>query len=307
MSPDVLSVLACPVCASPLASPPPSAHLVCAQGHTFPVRGGIPRLVPEAHDRPTSASFGYEWTRYDVHDDAGNARMVRERTGFTPEDLRGRLVLEGGCGMGRHTRIAAQWGARVVALDLSEAVEPARENTRDYPAVQVVQGDLLQLPFKPASFDRIYSIGVLHHTPDPPRAFQGLVRLLKPGGEISIWVYEKWRPVREWANNFWRAITVRLPHPVLYGLCYPAVPLGWAQARLSRFPPTRWLGVGLTAALPVSHAPDWRDRLNDTFDWYSPPYQFHYAWDEVETWFRDAGLADIRRLPFPVSFRAKRP
>ena len=69
----------------------------------------------------------------------------------------------------------------------------AHELTLAHPEIAVVQGDLLRLPFAAASFDQIYSLGVLDHTPDPRQAFLALARLLKPGGRIAIWVYPRER------------------------------------------------------------------------------------------------------------------
>ena len=99
----------------------------------------------------------------------------------------------------------AGWGAtcesrpgvpcrHIVGMDLSRAVEAARELTADLTAVSLIRGDLLRLPFPRASFDIIYSLGVLDHTPDPRSAFLGLARLLKPGGRIVVWVYQRERP-----------------------------------------------------------------------------------------------------------------
>jgi SAM-dependent methyltransferase len=71
------------------------------------------------------------------------------------------------------------------------AVEPARENFRDDPDVLIVQGDILNPPFREATFDAGYSIGVLHHTPDPARGLEKLAGVTKEGGQISCSVYEK--------------------------------------------------------------------------------------------------------------------
>ena len=80
-------------------------------------------------------------------------------------------------GSGRHAYFAATYGAReVVALDLSDAVEAARATCRALDNVHVVQGDLLRPPFRTGQdgggFDLVYSIGVLHHLPDPVKRFR---------------------------------------------------------------------------------------------------------------------------------------
>src|SRR2546426_12679790 len=87
----------------------------------------------------------------------------------------GRRVLDAGCGKRRHLRLAAAFGAReVIAVDLGPAVDAAAQNTADLDNVHVVQGDLTRPPFRPASVDLIYSIGVLHHLPEPEAGFRAL-------------------------------------------------------------------------------------------------------------------------------------
>jgi SAM-dependent methyltransferase len=71
------------------------------------------------------------------------------KTGFGPADLAGRLVLDAGCGSGRYAAVAASLGPQVAAVDVTMAVERARETCAPLPDVQVVQADLLRLPFTP--------------------------------------------------------------------------------------------------------------------------------------------------------------
>jgi hypothetical protein len=59
--------------------------------------------------------------------------------------------------------------------------------------------------------------------------------------------------------------------------------------------------------LPISRHPDPEVRVLDTFDWYAPRYQWKHDWPEVEEWFRDAGLDEIRRQDFAVSVSGRRP
>src|SRR5262249_52136420 len=140
-------------------------------------------------------SFSFEWnvhnhTQLDpFRGDQLSERTLREKTGLTPEDVRGKLVLDAGVGAGRFTEVLARWGAIVVGVDLSYAVEAAPVTLGGMPNVLICQADIANLPFWPAMFDYIVSIGVLHHTPDTRRFFQCLTPFLKPGGEIAIWVY----------------------------------------------------------------------------------------------------------------------
>ena len=83
----------------------------------------------------------------------------------------------------------------------------------------IVQADLLDLPLAEAAFDLVFSIGVLHHTPDPRRAFAQIARRVKPGGRLAVWLYRKNTPPQEWLNTGLRRITTRLPARVLEPLC----------------------------------------------------------------------------------------
>src|SRR5262249_30302717 len=153
---------------------------------------GVPRFVS---DDLYVRSFSFEWdvhrtTLNESHRKDGSAeRELRGRTEFGPEDLAGRLVLDAGVGAGRVSEIMARWGAHVIGVDLSYAVDVARENLAGLRNVLVVQADIGRLPFLSGTFDAIVSIGVLHHTPDTRRYFLALLPFLKPGGTIAVWVY----------------------------------------------------------------------------------------------------------------------
>ncbi len=111
-------------------------------------------------------------------------RMTRHefvtQTGLDPADLRGKRVLDAGCGGGRFAALLAREGVRVVGLDLDlVGLEQSRDHLGRSAGASFVQGDLFQPPFQAASFDFIYSLGVLHHTPHPPAAFAALVRVVE--------------------------------------------------------------------------------------------------------------------------------
>src|SRR5256712_4329970 len=104
------------------------------------------------------------------------------------EAFAGRAVLDAGCGKGRHLRLAAAFGAKeVIGVDLGPAVDAAAQNTADLDNVHVVQGDLTRPPFRLESVDLIYSIGVLHHLPEPEAGFRALSPLLVPRGRVVAW------------------------------------------------------------------------------------------------------------------------
>jgi SAM-dependent methyltransferase len=153
--------------------------------------------------------------------------MFLQKTGWALESLRGARVLDAGCGMGRFAEVCADAGAEVHCVDLSSAVEAAAKNLGHQPNVKVYQADILRLPFADRTFDYIYSIGVLHHTPDTRAAFSQLIRLLKPlkpGGRIAIWVYSS-RLRLLLGSEMLRPLTSRLPKQTLMTLTRVAKPL----------------------------------------------------------------------------------
>ena len=304
---EVLRLLRCPACGSRVEGA--SAGLVCLGCRKFAAKiRGVIRFVDQQH---YTGSFGFQWLKHDKTQlDTGAANRSEIdftcKTGLTREDLQGKLVLDVGCGMGRYAEVVSRWGARVVGIDLSAAVEAAARNLAGYPAT-ILQADVFSLPFAEESFDYIYSLGVLHHTPDCESAFKRLPRLAKPGGRIAIWLYSgynKWYRL----SDIYRAVTRRMPPKLLHSLCYGTIPLYGIHKVLRTIP---LMGKPISGVLrhliPMSFDQDPRWRVLDTFDWYSPWYQSKHTYEEVFRWFEDCGLEDLHVAGVPVSVRGRRP
>jgi SAM-dependent methyltransferase len=272
------------------------------------VLNGVVRFVDAQN---YADSFGFQWKLYarTQLDDANSQRSenaFRRRTGFRPEDLAGRLVLDVGCGMGRFAEVATRWGAYVVGIDLSLASEVAAKNLEDR-AAAIFQSDVFQLPFAPGSFDFIYSIGVLHHTPNCERAVKVLPKLLKPGGRIAVWLYSSYNPWYR-MSDVYRKVTRRISPKMLHKLCYAVIPLYGVHQVLRKIPLVGKPASGVLAWLiPMSFNKDAIWRVLDTFDWYSPWYQSKHTYEEVFRWFESCGLEDLRVIEQPIAVQGRRP
>jgi len=247
----------------------------------------------------TKSTYSLQWNQFRILRPEEDRATFRNRTGLSERDLAGALVLDAGCGMGRYLRVAGEGGARAVGLDLSEAVVAARELTSDLPGVSITRGDLLRPPFAPGTFDQIYSLGVLDHTPNPRAAFLSLAKLLKPGGRIAIWVYPKERPLLEAIVAVHRAVSKRLPLSVLLPLSRMMAPVGGLKRKLmssqNRIVNRSAVALHLLT-IGVSMHPDPEVRVCDTLDWYAPRFLTRHTPEEVLGWFREAGLVDILDL-----------
>jgi len=304
---EVLAVLVCLSCRRRLDQR--DGELVCAEcSRKYPCVNGVIRFV-EAQQY--AGSFGFQWhvharTQLDTKESDRSERAFRRRTGFRPEDLAGKLVLDVGCGMGRFADVATRWGAHVVGVDLSLAAEVAARNLADRNAT-IFQADVFQLPFAPESFDFIYSIGVLHHTPDCERAFKMLPGLLKPGGRIAIWLYSGYN---NWykMSDLYRKVTRRMPPKLLHKLCWGVVPLHGIHQVLKKIPLVgRPASGALAYMIPMAFHPDRAWRILDTFDWYSPWYQSKHTYEEVFRWFESCELEHLRVIEQPIAVQGRRP
>lgn len=302
--PKTLSdILRCPACHGVLAGSR-AASLACGRCFaSYPIVDGIPRFVPRDN---YAANFGLQWNRFHRTqlDSVTGLPISRTRffaeTGWAPDELRGRRVLDAGCGAGRFAEVAASCGAHLVAVDYSSAVEACQRNLRGHPNVAVLQADIYHLPFASAQFDFVYSLGVLQHTPDPKAALLALAAQLRPGGKLAIDFYPlnaaHWLHPRTWL----RPLTTRVSPPRLFILVERAVPTLLRVSRaagrvpivgklLKRFVPVaNYEGV---FALTEEQLHEWA--VLDTFDWLAARYEYPQRASTLRRWLSDAELDAI--------------
>ena len=202
-----------------------AGQLACAACKTdFSIREGVPLLLPANLEHlkiETASRFAEEWTRWSDFRSYYEEEFFAWVAPVKGQDFVGQTVFEGGCGKGRHTRIVAGHEAKaVVSLDLGESAFVAFAHTRDLPNAHVVIGDLLHPPVKPI-FDMAFSVGVLHHLPDPAAGFVSLASRVRNGGRVVFWVYgyegNEW--ITRYVNPLRRAVTSKLPAGLLRVLC----------------------------------------------------------------------------------------
>ncbi len=321
MKERLLQLLACPSCGSDLRVSAVAevddsrgwreiaeGELSCERcAREFPIRRGVPRFADaseiEAEKASTAENFGWQWQHFAQRDELYADQFLGWIAPVAPEFFKDKLVLEGGCGKGRHTRLAAEWGAReVVGVDLSGAVEVAYGATRDLANAHVVQADIYRLPLKPQAFDYAFSVGVLHHLPDPRGGFVALSKHVRDGGHLSAWVYGA-------ENNGWitrvvsplrERLTSRMSRRALLHLSkLPAVAL-YAATKLVYGPLNRGArGRALARRLfyndYLSHIArfGWREQHTIVFDHLVAPTAHYVARAEFERWWLAVGASEV--------------
>lgn len=309
-----MELLACPTCGGDIRLAAATRYeeneiidgiLTCRKcDREYKVVRGVPRFADlgkiEEDKAATAENFGWQWTNFTQEDPKYNEQFLGWLRPVRPEFFEDKVVLEGGCGKGRHTKLAAEWGAKdVVGIDLGDGVESAFALTRHMANVHIVQCDIFKLPLKKA-FDYAFSVGVLHHTPDPKAAFISLAGKVKKGGHISAWVYGAEN--NEWITRFIDPVregfTSQISQPVLY--------------QLSKLPTLGvFLGTKLiyrplnTIAKPIadklfyndylSHLGTfgWREQHNIVFDHLVAPTAFYIPKEEFAAWWREIDASEV--------------
>lgn len=294
-----------------------SGSLLCdACRGRWPIRDGIPRFVGAAQDY--AAAFGWQWRRWRTIqiDHLNGHRFSEERllrdSGWARAWFDGKTILDVGCGAGRFADVMGELGARVVAVDLSAAIDACRETcARHAGRVQCVQGSIYGLPLRAGAFDAVHCAGVIQHTPDPIRTMTILPAYLRPGGRLAYNFYEQhWTRKLQLGKLVLRSFTPRLSPAALLTLSRALVAVFFpVTLALSRVRYVRYLNRFFPIAathrpdMTVAEQYDWT--LLDTFDWYNPRYEHAQSHRAVARLLDAAGLVEVYAAPGIA--RARRP
>lgn len=300
-----------------------SGALVCAEGHSFPIVDGVPRVVGDRATtasgdpavqaqavRSIQASFSHEWKHFNYEEDrtwgdqsaAQRAQDFLRMVHLPPAALQGRIVLDAGCGNGALSRELNKYGCEVVAADLSDGVV---HGYRHFARVgndrtHFVQANLMHPPFRTEAFDVVFCAGVLHHTPDTRRSFETVARCVAPGGTMFVWLYWEVPGLKYRLSRLIRRILCRLPakakHAIVKSILLPqSMARQWVRTRV---------GIGDQRRL------GWRERLVVLLDSYTPRYRWEHTPEEVSGWYRQLGYTEIattERGPWGFGVRAQKP
>ena len=255
-------------------------------------------------DEHTAQGFDLIWKRYGAGDAASEEAGPSEVfDGFFSIFPLERLAGEGfdlGCGNGRIARFVAPRAGFLHCIDQSAGgLAAARHALRHCKNVDFLRASVDSIPLPDGSQDFGYSLGVLHHIPDPEAGLRSCVRKLKRGAPFLVYLYYSLDNRPGWFRLIWRASDVarraicRLPFPLRAGASTAlAATLYWPLSRVARV--LRKFGMQ-TDGLPLSSYIDrpWIDLKADALDRFGTSVEHRFSKVEIEAMMRDAGLRDI--------------
>lgn len=318
MKPEILPLLSCPACpGSDLSLKDAvfeaervfSGVLRCSGcARHYPIRQGIPRFTESGTKRSDvqqqiAQNFGEAWRLYAKSrvNPYTEAQFLDWITPLAPSNFKNQAVLDLGCGLGGFAEYAAGYKPRLlIGLDISDAVDSAGCLLKTHSNLNLIQGDLLNPPFKPAAFDLVYSIGVLHHLENPEAGFQSATSLLKPDGRLFFWVYGR-------ENN---ALVVRVVDPLRKLLCrLPVAVVRYALALPLSIALWPWLHTvyhpklqKLFDGLPYAAYFRWLRQYGFFYVWgmvtdqLIPPRTSYLSREQLEGWFKQASTMTLESL-----------
>jgi SAM-dependent methyltransferase len=255
-------------------------------------------------DRATVEGFGDEWSRFDntTLSQTERAAVFNQYFARFPWSALGADAtgFDAGCGSGRWAAVVADRVGRLHCVDASPAaLDVARRQLASKANCEFHTASVSDLPFAPASMDFGYSLGVLHHTPDPEDGLRACVQALKPGAPFLLYLYYRFDNKPFWYRWLWqvsdmlRLFICRLPRRLRFLVCDLAAALiYWPLARTARLLER----LGLTVdTFPLSY---YRNRSfyvmrNDALDKFGTRLEQRFTRAEMQAMMRRCGLERI--------------
>ncbi|RDJ32152.1 MAG: methyltransferase domain-containing protein [Crenarchaeota archaeon] len=329
MKMSLIQYLVCPTCRRPttikihkkIKDEIISGKILCTHcNEDFIIKGGIPRFVTDQTKDfvRTEEAFSAKWRTHHKNHQAKDwilfqQKWFLERFGwktlgnFTKFLKTKNKILDAGTGIGNSAKLlSANPNAQVFALDASESIDFAYKKYGNIKNIHFLQADLRQLPFAKKFFDYVYSDQVLHHTKNTATSFKYLTKFLQKDGHISIYVYNKKAPVREYVDDFIRKKTVKMSISECVEFSKDMAVLGKSLSKLKKkiTIPRNIPLLGVKAGTyDVQRFVYWHflkcfwDENDDfersvgvNFDWYYPKFAFRHTPNEVKKWFKDTKI-----------------
>ncbi len=313
MQRKLLEILACPKCKAELDLATPDlddifdGQLSCAAcAAEYPITKGIPRFVePDNY----ASSFGYQWNlfRKEQIDSHNGTTLSADRfwseTTWTTEELRGKWILDAGCGAGRFLDAASKSEAQIVGIDISSAIDAAKANLEGRENVHFVQASIYDLPFRDGTFDFAYCIGVIQHTPDPEQSIRSVAKTVRDNGKVAFTIYGREHWYTKLFSKYWlRPVTKRMKKETLLKVIQFVMPVVFPITNILFSIPV--LGRFFMFAIPVANYVH-EKQLNrdqryawavlDTFDMLSPQFDQPMTEAEAANAMTEAGVGNISR------------
>jgi SAM-dependent methyltransferase len=247
--------------------------------------------VAATNSTPVEPEWHWQWSHMSGPEHQSERLFWEWVHPLTPEDFRGRTVLDAGCGAGHMLGYLRPVIAQGVGIDLNTSSVAARR-FEDVPHIEIHAGDAATWS-EQRGFDVVLSIGVVHHTADPAATVRNLMRLVRPGGRLVLWVYgHEGNLLARWLVEGPKRLYRGLPRPALWAaslvLTALITPIVHTLYRL----PLRMLPFHAYFA-------NWR-RLSfvrnatNVFDKLNAPTTHFIKRGEIDDWFRGTPFENIR-------------
>jgi len=329
---SLLEFLVCPACRGEISinirkkikSEIIEGSLTCKKcKEVFSITKGIPRFVKDQTKNfvKTEDAFSAKWRLHHKNHQAQDWIDFQQKWFFERYEWKSQnqflkflenknTILDAGTGVGNSAKmLSSNPNSQVFALDASESIDFAYKKYGKTSNIHFLQADLRVLPFNKKFFDFIYSDQVLHHTKNTGTSFKYLTKFLNDNGVISIYVYNKKAPVREYVDDHIRKTTVNMTEKDCISFSKDMAILGKSLSKLNK-------KITIPNDIPIlgvkagtydvqrfiywhflkcfwDPSDNFERSVGVNFDWYYPKYAYRHTPKEVKKWYKESKLKII--------------